>query len=243
MYRPLQNGEQTIRFGIGKGLRFDPAGGNPGYALGAIALPEQQFLAENLRAGQTFYDIGANVGFFAVLGAKLVGPAGRVYAFEPYLASAKAVADNAARNGFAHVNVFNAAAGRCNGHASLLLDGTCGEFHVADGDAGDSAGRTPVSVVAIDHLVQKNECSPPHLVMIDVEGAEIDVLHGMSNTITRFRPIVVCEVHGRGDQFARACDSLFSPANYKVTTLDGSQFPREEACRFHALMMPIGCNS
>src|SRR5437764_7683119 len=91
MSRPLTRGESVIRRGVGRGLLFDPAGGNPGYAIGAVAMAEQDLLEKCLRPGQTFCDIGANVGFFAVLGAKLVGRGGQVYAIEPFPDSAQAI--------------------------------------------------------------------------------------------------------------------------------------------------------
>jgi FkbM family methyltransferase len=238
LYRPLQRGEATIHFGIGNGLRFDPAGGNPGYALGAIALPEQELLARHLKPGQTFYDIGANVGFFAVLGAHLVGSAGRVYAFEPFPSSAKAVADNAARNGFDHVKVQNCAVGRQRGSGRFSLDGTVGEHHLADATAPAGAGQITVPIVCIDDLVKAGECTPPDFVMIDVEGAEIDVLLGMSTTIAKSRPTVVCEVHGREAEFADTCEQIFSPQHYTVTQLDGSAMPQTPVGRWHALMIP-----
>src|SRR5688572_24855883 len=65
--KSLRTGESVIRHGVGKGMRFDPSGGNAGYALGTSEPEEQALLAECLRPGDVFYDIGANVGFFAVL--------------------------------------------------------------------------------------------------------------------------------------------------------------------------------
>lgn len=51
--------------------------------LGSYEIDKQRVLAGELHPGSVFYDVGANVGFFTVLGAHCVGPGGAVYAFEP----------------------------------------------------------------------------------------------------------------------------------------------------------------
>src|SRR5262245_32660483 len=55
----------VIRYAVGKGLRFDATGGQPGYLFGTAEPEEQTALAKYLRLRDVFYDIGANVGFFA----------------------------------------------------------------------------------------------------------------------------------------------------------------------------------
>ena len=73
----------TLSIGVGAGLRIDPSTSNPDYATGANELPVQQALAQYLSPGAVFYDVGANIGFLTIIGARLVEPHGRVYAFEP----------------------------------------------------------------------------------------------------------------------------------------------------------------
>ena len=53
------------------------------YWLGIYELPIQECLVRKLKPGNVFYDIGANAGFFSLLGSNCVGPEGRVFAFEP----------------------------------------------------------------------------------------------------------------------------------------------------------------
>jgi FkbM family methyltransferase len=237
-YRPLQHGEATISRGVGKGLRFDPAGGNPGYAIGSIAMPEQELLRRHLKTAATFYHIGANVGFFAMIGAKLVGPTGRVYAFEPYHQSAVAIRANAARNGFTNVSVLETAVGHSKGTGIFQVTGTVGEFRLIADEPSKTAGTTEVPVISIDDLVATREIAPPDFVMIDFEGAEIAVLEGMRLTITWHHPLVVCEVHGCEAAFADKCAEIFGPIGYRVSRLQGGRIVDESDGRFHALMMP-----
>src|SRR5882757_11121436 len=78
---------------------------------GTLEPPVQEALRRLLAPGDVFYDIGANVGFFTILGARLVGPQGHVVAFEPVPACARAVGRNIELNGFAHAEIREAAVG------------------------------------------------------------------------------------------------------------------------------------
>lgn len=238
--RSLRSGPSVIRHGIGKGLKFDPCGGNPGYALGTSEPEEQALLAQTLAPGDVYYDIGANVGFFAVLGANLVGPTGRVYAFEPFPQSVAAVRRNAALNDFEQIEVIEAAVSDRGGRGSFVLNGTAVEFRLessAIAKSDDAGERINVEVVAVDELIAAGRLRPPRFVMIDVEGSEIDVLRGMANTLRTHRPTILCEVHWLGKSFLEICEQLIVPAGYDVRRLDGA--PMSDAPeRYHALMLP-----
>jgi hypothetical protein len=119
--RSIRYGDGTIRRGHGAGLRFNCGGSNAGYALGTSEPSIQDVFARCLRPGDTVYDVGANVGFFAVLAARFVGSEGRVVAFEPLPSSADMVRYNARQNGFETITVIEAAAWESSGEAELLL--------------------------------------------------------------------------------------------------------------------------
>ena len=101
-----QNRDAIVLSGVASGLKFNSGPASAAYALGRNERPVQEALATYLQPGDVFYDVGANVGFFTIVGAKLVGTAGRVYAFEPVAANAGQVHHNAAINGFEHVQSF-----------------------------------------------------------------------------------------------------------------------------------------
>ena len=69
---------------------------------------------------------------------------------------------------------------------------------------------------------------------IDVEGAELDVIAGMTRLLRDARPIVVCEMHGRNAEFCAAMDA----AGYRVTNLDGPEPVAEADVNVHALCTP-----
>src|SRR5262245_29606214 len=68
----LRNREGRIQKGLGRGLRFNGANSAVGFLLGTHDLEVQYALSRLLRPGMTVYDVGANVGFTAVLAARRV---------------------------------------------------------------------------------------------------------------------------------------------------------------------------
>jgi FkbM family methyltransferase len=198
--RSLREGEQTMVHGIGAGLRFDPCGAHPGYGLGTSEPDIQAELAELLQPHDVFYDIGANVGFFTVLGARLVGPEGRVVAFEPLPAAAAALRRNVDANSFTSVDVMEAAVDDRTGAATLHLPATerstGARLRKKKSDSGSKGSHMQVRVVAIDELVAAGELPVPNVIKLDVEGAELRVLAGMRETLAAHRPTLVCETHG-----------------------------------------------
>jgi len=227
----LTEAEGVIARGIGAGLRFNATGGQPGYLLGTSEPLEQELLRRHLQPEGVFYDIGANIGFFSTLAGRLVAPGGSVWAFEPFPASAQRARANATLNGFAHVTVIEAAVGRESGRMTLAL----GRGPTQHRLISDSRG-VQVDVLSIDAWQRRVGAPAPTLVMIDVEGAELDVLEGMMGVLTEQRPLVACEVHWLGDDFHGFVESRLSPLGYVLSSLDGQAHAGIE--RWHALLRP-----
>src|SRR5580693_7607022 len=79
----LRNRKGRILNGLGRGLKFNGGNSAVGFILGTHDTDVQFAMSRLLRPGMTCYDVGANVGFTAVLAAKCVGETGRVVCFEP----------------------------------------------------------------------------------------------------------------------------------------------------------------
>jgi len=200
---------------------------------GTLEPPVQEALRRVLAPGAVFYDVGANIGFFTILGARLVGPAGRVVAFEPVPACARAVARNIELNDFAHAAVREEAVGARSGVARLLVVGEASWSHLAStGRHADVREEIDVRVVSIDELVAAGEIGPPDVLKIDTEGAELQAIDGMRTTIERHRPAIVCELHDTNVAFCALMDEL----GYTTTNLDGPE-PVAQAGPVHALAL------
>ncbi|NJK36478.1 MAG: FkbM family methyltransferase [Oscillatoriales cyanobacterium RM2_1_1] len=217
----------TITHGVGAGLQFNAGPAGLACARGTYEMPLQRALAQYLKPAGVFYDIGANVGFFTAIAAKLVGPAGQVYAFEPVPENAERIHQNIQLNQFRNVGVLEKAVSNTNGQGILLLADHCGGATLATaGLPPDLRGKMTVDLVRIDDLVSQARIKPPTVVKVDVEGAEIEALEGMGQTLGQFQPVVIYEVD---DAELEAFQYKFRAVAEFLQTLNYQSIPLEAA--------------
>lgn len=166
---------------------------------GRYAPMETALVRACLVPGDTFVDVGANLGYFALLGAACVGPAGRVLAVEPDPRMAAALRENLALNRAGQVRVVEAAAGEREGSALLAgyadRSGNWGASTLLRDRPGDGPSF-PVRCASLDRLLDEAAIDRVALVKVDVEGAESQVLRGMAEGLRRgrYRRVLV-EMH------------------------------------------------
>ncbi len=141
---------------------------------------------EQLTPGDVFYDIGANVGAYSLIGALRVGAGGRVIAFEPSYATFAHLCDNIVLNDVSDIVIpVPIPLGEKTTLATLnyhkLVPGHA--RHAIGGDAADARGdapvyRQPVLLTRLDDLVASFALPAPRFIKIDVDGAEAGVLRG-----------------------------------------------------------------
>lgn len=143
------------------------------------------WLERHARAGDVVYDVGANIGAYALVAAHCVGPTGRVFAFEPGYASFAHLCDNIVLNGLeSTIAPIPLPVGERSALSHLsyhrLYPGHA--RHVSgDADAADTDSpvyRQPVLLMAIDDLVRSFDLPTPRLMKIDVDGTELAVVRG-----------------------------------------------------------------
>ncbi|MBE3602072.1 FkbM family methyltransferase [bacterium] len=197
-------GDATIARGVGAGLRFNAANSAMSFLMGTHDPISQGALKMLLKPGMTFFDVGANVGFFSVIAARLVGPGGRVVAFEPLPSNARALAHNARLNGFRNVAVRQEALAATNGEAAFLLSAepTWGKLSDAGKPPDQHDGETTVAVRRLDGVIERDRLPVPDVMKIDVEGAEVDLLAGAERTLRERRPVILMELHGTNREIA-----------------------------------------
>lgn len=192
---------------------------NDGYVRGDHELPLQNALAAELKPGMTFYDVGANGGFFTLFGATMVGPSGKVVAFEPHKLTMAQLLKQVSINGLSCVHTVEAAVCENIGTAEFS-DDTYSDMASLAGAA--SAARTvTVKTTTLDHETLCRDLKPDVL-KIDVEGAEIDALHGMLKTIEKYRPTLLVELHS--DDIGRRYHSLMQSLSYETASVSGDRF-------------------
>jgi FkbM family methyltransferase len=216
----------TIAHGAAAGLEIDIGESNPAYSTGRNEQWVQTALCELLSPGDVFYDVGANVGFFSLLAARLVGHAGRVVAFEPAFDNVAVLGDNVRRNRAGNILISTQAASRTTGVELLwLADFAGGHSLVRSGDANERWASL-VETSSLDDFAARGGTAPPDVVKIDVEGAEIAVLEGMSSMLARGGPTLIIEVDGptSADHDARLAEiaHLLESFRYHMTNLADS---------------------
>lgn len=179
----------TVPAGINKGMRLllDFRYGEYMYYWGLHEPEVQALLPEVVRPGHVMYDVGANIGLISVAAAQLVGPAGRVFAFEPLPDTAAVLEAVAAENGLRQITVIRRAV------ADRVEQGVMGEHDVLSTASG--ASGTVVPVTTLDAFVYDEGFLPPHVIKLDVEGAESRALSGMSRVVDESRPVLLIEIH------------------------------------------------
>lgn len=143
-----------------------------------------------LRRGDTFIDVGANVGFYTRMASILVGDSGKVFAFEPLPSAFRLLKMNAA--GLTNVIVDASAIGDRDGEADFCVrpEGDTSSL-LPDG----SGSNVKVSITTLDSRLLQADAAPKSVdfIKIDVEGAELNVLRGAAKTIKKYRPLVYLE--------------------------------------------------
>lgn len=208
-----------VRRGLAAGiwLRLNPRTGSD--TVEGRGEPEiQNMLREHLAAGMTFYDVGANIGFFSMLAARLVGPSGRVVAFEADPENASRLREHAERNAFSWLTVEQKAVWSESGSVSFAR---CDPATSPDRGLGsvvpsDGNGAITVEAVSLDDCTSRFPA--PDVVKCDVEGSEVDVFRGAQRVLMEKRPLVVCEMHS--DANRRALLEQFSRLGYRCVDCD-----------------------
>jgi FkbM family methyltransferase len=156
-------------------------------------------VAEHLKPGQTFVDIGANYGYFTMLAARQIGASGRVVAFEANPNLQKMVKKSSERNGFQRrVVSTDVALSDSNQDKVTFYVSTDpsqmgistmhpwhGHIHAGNLPAGNTI---TVKTVRFDDCVKSSEVTAIDMMKLDAEGAELQVLRGMRERLLKFRP-------------------------------------------------------
>lgn len=195
-----------------RGKRWFAGSSNHGCWLGSYETKKQRVVASVLRPGMVCWDIGANVGFYTLLIAELVGSTGKVFAFEPLPANVDILRQHVAMNGYRNVTIFPDALGNMDSEVRFDPRANASMGRIS------AAGGLTVPCLKADTVIASGQARAPDVVKIDVEGAEADVLRGASR-LFRNHPILFLVTHG--DVIHRECLELLAAFDYEVCALGG----------------------
>lgn len=169
------------------------------------------FLSHYLKPGMIMLDVGANIGVYTLLSAKIVGEHGSVHAFEPTPKTFAQLHANIELNGFTCVHINRLAVTEKAGTSTLYLyeQNAMNSLFIQNW-VGKPLGRVEVETISLDQYINTNDLPRVDLLKLDVEGAELGVLKGALKLLAGLNsPVIICE-------FADRTASAFG---YKATAI------------------------
>ena len=208
------------------------------------------WISSEVKPGQVFYDIGANIGVYTILAARQAMPNGKVYAFEPHAANFARLVDNVIRNALQDVVVpCSIALDSEEGFAHFIYDsakaGTSHSQFSAASTAGSGARGGEIAelkyATTIDDLLEGGRIEAPHHVKIDVDGNEHLILRGMARLLSSAAAPLTIQVE-LNEPHATEAKALLQAHRY---ALSETHYTRSAARRMQDSSVPpiSGCNA
>lgn len=203
-----------------------------------------QPFVQRIREGMTVFDIGAHIGLFTLAAAKRVGKSGRVYAFEPSPETVEILERHISLNGWQdRVEAVRAVVSDVNGEAPFYTYGMSmaaslsrENVEILNPEQLDRpASKIDITAVTLDQFC-KDRHIKPDILKIDVEGAELLVLQGAKNLLSKGNVSILCEIHPNqmkncGSSLSGFCEYL-DTLGYYLKPLDEPN----ELGTFHSLI-------
>jgi FkbM family methyltransferase len=187
LYKRWAPGHHLVVESHGQKLLVDPADMGMGRAFllshGDWEEAETRIFRSSLKPGMTFVDVGANIGYYTLLAARLVGNHGRVFAFEPCPDNFQLLERNVQANGHTNVTLVRKAVSDRSGSATLRLDGSSSGGHSLSGFRRGGRSVT-VETVSLDEYFA-GDAAGVDVIKTDTEGADPVVFRGMRGMVER----------------------------------------------------------
>jgi FkbM family methyltransferase len=205
----------VVRGGLNKGAAWIVGSSVHGCWLGTYESEKQAAVSRLVRPGMVVWDVGANAGFYTLAFSRLVGPTGRVYAFEPLAENAHSLLRHVRLNELANVSIVQAA---------LSDDAGLVGFRTAPSNAMGRIAPAErsylVPALTADGFLALHPDARPDLIKIDIEGSEGAFLAGARELLQSAAPRILLALHG-ADQ-SRSCSETLRGLGYSLRHLDGT---------------------
>lgn len=179
------------------------------YLFGVWEPRMTQWLQRRLRPGDTFVDVGANIGYFSVLAARLVGDEGRVVAIEASEEFQARLRQNARLNECGNIRAVHTAVSDKQQTLTFILadSANMGANSIVPYD-GPAESTFEIEAYPLAEVLEADEIATARVIKIDVEGAEGSVVRGMAPLLGKLRPDAEVTVEVTPDRMAQLGDSV-----------------------------------
>jgi FkbM family methyltransferase len=203
----------VVRVPLGpmRGMRWMPESMPHGAWLGQLERTQLEAFVTRIQPGATVWDVGANVGLYALPSARACGARGAVFAFEPVARNLGYLRRHISLNHLRNVHVIDVAVSDRAGEVRMAPGASASEAAISE------QGPWVVRALTLDGWREQTATPAPSLIKIDVEGNEHRVLGGALATLRSARPIVFVSIHGH--EQAAACRSILTNEHYRLQSL------------------------
>ncbi|ORT59300.1 FkbM family methyltransferase [Streptomyces sp. CB03238] len=166
------------------------------------------WLRRRLRPGDTYIDVGANIGYFSLLAAQLVGDEGQVVAIEASPEFHQRLLRNVALNDYRNIRAVNGAVSDTEETLTFVLASSAnmGANSIVPYE-GPAESAFETEARPLPDLLTAEEIAGARVIKIDVEGAEGSVVRGMAPLLSRLRPDAEITVEVTPERMAQLGDS------------------------------------
>lgn len=184
---------------------------------------ETEIVKKFVKKGMTVVDAGANIGYFTLLMARLVGRSGKVHAFEPGRENVELLKKNIALNSRENVIVNDMALSDKAGELNFYISASNPQDHRIIKDLREKRKSYKVKSITLNDYFKNSKVD---FIKMDIQGAELLALEGAMKIIARCKPLLIIEYWPYGIvQLGRKPDELFAileKMKYKIMLINQS---------------------
>ena len=197
------------------------------WLFGNRELDHKYMLETIVKPGMSILDIGANIGYYPLMELKLIGKKGKLIAIEPSSSNIALLKKNLTLNGFNNVEIHQGAISDENTTKEIFIStqSNLNTFHNFGTSVKDLSGKT--EVVKTYTIAKILNGRKTHLIRMDVEGHEVEILNGLVSNISEINelPMIIFETHiskyNENHDFKKTLKNIFD-IGYKVTLVGSS---------------------
>lgn len=159
-----------------------------------------KLLSIELKKNMVCIDIGSNIGYYALLESKLVGEGGKVISIEPSPPNFKFLQKNVKLQNINNIETYNFACGDIDGFVKFSVSNRSNWSRVVPENESKSINDEDLTVIDVpikklDTFLGEISLNKIDIIRMDIEGYEYAALKGMTQTIEKYRPLIVFELH------------------------------------------------
>ena len=202
-----------------RGKKVVAGSGVHGYWLGTYEISTSKALLRHVSAGDIVFDIGAHAGYFSLLFSRLVGKAGKVFAFEPLPGNIQFLKKHLDLNKCMNVELIEAAVSEKSGRSRFMIGQDSFSGHLVK--SGEQGEGHFINIIALNDFVRQRSLDRVDFIKIDVEGAELDVLVGARPILKHMQPTLFISLHS--EELSRGVTEFLKSLGYTLISVNANK--------------------